>query len=99
MKNFFNKMKTYSFWVSFSGALIILLNAFGRIFGFQIENQIVEDCVMSVAGILVVLGVVTMNGDNNKNSGDDQQNDSLEEDEKTESIDEENGSDEDKQNE
>lgn len=88
MKNFFNKMKTYSFWVSFSGALIILLNAFGRIFGFQIENQIVEDCVMSVAGILVVLGVVTMNGDNNKNSGDDQQNDSLEEDEKTESIDE-----------
>ncbi len=99
MKNFFNKMKTYSFWVSFSGALIILLNAFGRIFGFQIENQIVEDCVMSVAGILVVLGVVTMNGDNNKNSGDDQQNDSLEEDEKTESIDEENGSVEDKQNE
>lgn len=99
MKNFFNKMKTYSFWVSFSGALIILLNAFGRIFGFQIENQIVEDCVMSIAGILVVLGVVTMNGDNNKNSGDDQQNDSLEEDEKTESIDEENGSVEDKQNE
>ena len=99
MKNFFNKMKTYSFWVSFSGALIILLNAFGRIFGFQIENQIVEDCVMSVAGILVVLGVVTMNGDNNKNSGDDQQNDSLEEDEKTESIDEENGSVGDKQNE
>ena len=99
MKNFFNKMKTYSFWVSFSGALIILLYAFGRIFGFQIENQIVEDCVMSVAGILVVLGVVTMNGDNNKNSGDNQQNDSLEEDEKTESIDEENGSVEDKQNE
>ena len=60
MKNFFKKMRSYSFWVSFSGALIILLNALGRAFGFEIESKVVEDCVMSVAGILVVLGIVTM---------------------------------------
>ena len=72
MKNFFKKMKSYSFWVSFSGALIILLNAFGRIFGWQIENQIVEDCIMSIAGILVVFGVVTMyNGGDNGETPDE----------------------------
>ncbi len=56
MKNFFKKFRSYSFWVSLSGAIIILLNAFGRAFGFKIENQIVEDCIMAVAGLLVVLG-------------------------------------------
>ena len=82
MKNFFKKMKSYSFWVSFSGALIILLNAFGRIFGWQIENQIVEDCIMSIAGILVVFGVVTMdNGGDNGETPDEneEQNQSDEE--------------------
>lgn len=75
-------MKSYSFWVSFSGALIILLNAFGRIFGWQIENQIVEDCIMSIAGILVVFGVVTMdNGGDNGETPDEneEQNQSDEE--------------------
>ena len=68
MKNFFNKMKSYSFWVSFSGALIVLLNAFGKLLGFSIENKVVEDCVMAVAGILIVLGIVTM--DMPKDDGD-----------------------------
>lgn len=74
MKNFFKKMETYSFWVSFSGALIILVNAIGRAFGFKVENQVIEDCIMSIAGILVVLGVVTMGDKKIKNddkSGDD----------------------------
>ena len=61
MKNFFKKIKSYGFWVSLSAALIILLDAFGNVFGFKIENKIVEDCVMSIAGILVVFGIVSMN--------------------------------------
>lgn len=76
MKNFFNKMKTYSFWVSFSGALIILVNALGRAFGFKVENQIIEDCIMSIAGILVVLGIVTM-GDKKTTSDDDNEENVL----------------------
>lgn len=47
--------------MSLSAALIILLDAFGNVFGFKIENKIVEDCVMSIAGILVVFGIVSMN--------------------------------------
>lgn len=74
MKNFFKKMKTYSFWVSFSGALIILINALGRAFGFKVENKVIEDCIMSIAGILVVLGVVIM-GD--KKTDDDRSGDDV----------------------
>ena len=59
MKKLFERMKSYSFWVSFSGALIIFINCLGRIFNFQIENEIVEDVIMSIAGLLVVLGFVT----------------------------------------
>ena len=59
MKNFFKRISKYSFWTSFAGAMILLLNAFGRAFGFEIENKIVEDCILAFAGILVVLGVVS----------------------------------------
>ncbi len=71
--SFFNRFKNYGFWVSLSAALIVLLNAFGNAFGFKIENQIVEDIVLSVAGLLVVFGVVTMNkpNDNNPDENDD----------------------------
>ena len=77
MKNFFNRFKSYSFWVSLSAALIIFLNAIGRAFGFSIENQIVEDCVMSIAGLLLVLGIVSMGGEEEPKDEDneDDQND------------------------
>lgn len=97
MKNFFKKMKTYSFWVSFSGALIILVNALGRAFGFKVENQVIEDCIMSIAGILVVLGVVTMSDKKIKNddkSGDDVLDENEEKsDSENDTITEENGED------
>ncbi len=97
MKNFFKKMKTYSFWVSFSGALIILVNALGRAFGFKVENQVIEDCIMSIAGILVVLGVVTMGDKKIKNddkSGDDVLDENEEKsDSENDTITEENGED------
>ena len=60
MKKIFEKMKTYSFWVSFSGAVVVLATALSKAFGFSIENQVIEDVIMSIAGVLVVLGIVTM---------------------------------------
>ncbi len=72
MKNFFDKFKNYSFWVSLSSAIVILLTSFGKLFGFTVENKIVEDCIMSIAGLFVVLGIVSMNSksDNNDKSDD-----------------------------
>lgn len=78
MKNFFKKFQSYSFWVSLSGAVIVLLNALGSAFGFQIENQIVEDVIMSVAGVLMVLGVVSMKGSTGASNDDNENNESSE---------------------
>lgn len=77
MKKLFEKMKSYSFWVSFSGALIIFLNCLGNIFHFQIQNEVVEDVIMSIAGLLVVLGFVT------KETGDESEEDERQEIDKT----------------
>ena len=77
MKKLFEKMKSYSFWVSFSGALIIFLNCLGNIFHFQIQNAVVEDVIMSIAGLLVVLGFVT------KETGDESEEDEKQEIDKT----------------
>ena len=78
MKKFFKRFSKYSFWVSLSGAIVILLNAFGKAFGFSIDNKVVEDCIMAVAGVLVVLGVVggvAGKTSENKNENDEENND------------------------
>ena len=77
MKKFFKRFSKYSFWVSLSGAIVILLNAFGKAFGFSIDNKVVEDCIMAVAGVLVVLGVVggvAGKTGENKNENDEENN-------------------------
>lgn len=71
MKKFFNKMKNYSFWVSFSGALIILLNAIGKAFGFSFNNQVIEEIILAFAGVLVVFGIVTMDVKDDKSDNND----------------------------
>ncbi len=68
MKNFFKKIKSYGFWVSLSSALVLLSTSLGKAFGFEIENKIIEDIVMAVAGVLAVFGIVSMN--TNTNDGD-----------------------------
>lgn len=55
-----NKIKSFGFWTALAGALVVLLKALGSAFGFHIQEQLVEDIVMAVAGVLVVFGVVTM---------------------------------------
>ena len=78
MKKLFERMKSYSFWVSFPGALIIFINCLGRIFNFQIENEIVEDVIMSIAGLLVVLGFVTKETKDNEDKPENIEEESSE---------------------
>ena len=52
--------KTYGFWTALAGAVVVLLNALGDCFGFSINNEIVSNVIMAIAGLLVVLGVVSM---------------------------------------
>lgn len=53
-------VKSYSFWTALAGALVILVNALGNIFGFKIEEKLISDIVMAVAGVLVAFGIVTL---------------------------------------
>ncbi len=55
-----NRFKSYGFWTALSGAVVVLLQSLGKCFGFTIDDQIVSGVIMAVAGVLVVLGVVTM---------------------------------------
>lgn len=54
------KIKKYSFWTGLSAAVIILFNALGKAFGFTIDNQIIEEVIMAVCGVLVALGIVCL---------------------------------------
>lgn len=77
MKKLLERMRSYSFWVSLTGALIIFLNCLGNIFGFKIENAVVENVIMSSAGILVVFGLVTK--DTPKNEEETEEDDKNDE--------------------
>lgn len=54
-----NRFKTYAFWVALSSAIVILIQNIGKLFGFEVESGIIESLIMSICGILVVLGIVT----------------------------------------
>ena len=54
------KIKKYSFWTGLSAAVVILVNALGKAFGFSIDNQIVEEIIMAICGVLVALGIVCL---------------------------------------
>ena len=56
MKNF----KSYGFWTALAGAVVVLINALGKCCGFSVEEEIVTDIIMAVAGVLVVFGIVSM---------------------------------------
>ena len=64
--------KSYGFWTTFAGVVVILVNALGELFGFAIESKLIENVIMAVAGVLVALGIVSMNG--NKDNNDKLQN-------------------------
>ena len=58
------KFKTYAFWVALGSAIVILIQSLGKLFGFEIESSLIENVIMSICGVLVVLGIVTKNPEN-----------------------------------
>lgn len=55
MKNFKEKLKSYGFWLSLSGAVVIFLQALG----LKIEKPVIDGIVNAFCGILVVLGIIS----------------------------------------
>ncbi len=85
-----NLIKSYSFWTALAGALVILANSLGAVFGFQIEEKLISDIVMAVAGVLVAFGIVTLPAstkDKITETDDSQQSVEKENDQQNEDID------------
>lgn len=80
-----NRFKSYSFWTALAGAVVVLLNALGDCFGFSVDNDLVKGLIMAVAGVLVVLGIVTM-----PNNDDSTGQDKVEENKDEETTDDKN---------
>lgn len=55
---FFNKFKSYKFWVALTSAIIIFLKTLGNEIGLHISQEVLSNIVMSFCAILVVLGFV-----------------------------------------
>ncbi|MEG1751450.1 MAG: phage holin [Clostridia bacterium] len=54
------KIKSYSFWTSMAGAVVVLLQSLSEVFGFVVSEKMVSNIIMAICGVLVVLGVVSM---------------------------------------
>lgn len=55
-----NKFKSYSFWMSVTAAIILVINNLGNIFGFEVDGNVITKIVDSICGVLILFGVITM---------------------------------------
>lgn len=61
--NLKNKMKSYSFWISICGAVIVLVSVIGQICGWNVDEKIMTDILSAMCTVLVVMGITsTPNG-------------------------------------
>ena len=52
------RLKSYKFWVSFSGAVVVLVKTLGQAFNFEVNENVVDGIIMGVCGVLVAMGLV-----------------------------------------
>lgn len=85
-----DKIKSYSFWTALSGAVVVLVQAIADCFGFSIQSELISGIIMAIAGLLVVLGVVSMpnkNGESGQNNNQSNEQDAEEsQEEKTDNL-------------
>ena len=93
---FKDRIKSYGFWTALSGAVVILAQSIAKCFGVEIEEELISNIIMSICGVLVVFGVVTMQNKKVDTEEDKEENseitteEKLEENEEEKQIEEEN---------
>lgn len=55
-----DKIKSYSFWVSLTSAVILILKVLGNRFGFTVDEGMVSDLFTALCSILVLLGIIVV---------------------------------------
>ena len=67
-------IKTYNFWVSLSGAVGLLAVSIGKVFGVEIAKDGVSEIIMSICGVLIVFGIVTITKNEDDSKEDENKN-------------------------
>ena len=60
MKKLKKLISNYGFWTGLSAAVVMLATSISKACGVSIDNKVIEDIIMSVCGILVVFGIVSI---------------------------------------
>lgn len=60
------KIRTTTFWLGLSGAIVIVLETISSAFGINLYSKEIESIIMSICSALVMLGIITK-----KNVGDE----------------------------
>lgn len=53
-----NKFKTTGFWISLSGAIMLVVQTILGAFGITFNSEIVSNVVSAICGVLVMVGVL-----------------------------------------
>lgn len=56
------KLKTTSFWLGLSGACVMIADCIAELFDIKVCSGTIESIILTVASVLVMLGIVTKRG-------------------------------------
>lgn len=51
-------IKSYNFWTALAGSVGLLVVSIGKMLGYEIQAQGVEEVIMAICGVLIVFGIV-----------------------------------------
>lgn len=52
------KLKNYSFWVGLVASIMLVVKFIAESFGFSIDEEVVNNVVNAILGVLTVVGVI-----------------------------------------
>ena len=68
-----NLIKSYNFWTALAGSIGLLTVSIGKVCGYNIAADGVEEIVMALCGVLIVFGVVKKPKRNQEQQGTKEQ--------------------------
>lgn len=54
-----NKIRTTSFWLGLSGAIVIILETVSKVVGLNLYSKEIESIILSICSALVMVGIIT----------------------------------------
>lgn len=67
------RIKTTSFWLELSGAIVIILETISSVFKLNLYSKEAESIILAICSVLVMLGIITK-----KDVSDEKESDSKE---------------------